>query len=155
EKKRLIEVSGEVSEWLLDDSPSLRRDLVTLIVDHCSRIDRTCWSTSDFMVRFALRRQDRSLAKNRSDGDSGEAVAVAFADATHYLPWERYVAHELRRLFDGIFRNNGIVPSSVAGDAGVAELPMLLADGKMSVTASYQGPYLRRIDHITVALQHV
>lgn len=149
----LVRVSGEVSAHLIS-STSVQSDIGGIILQTYNGIHRTRLSPAGIEVDFNFKPQSPKLAHNGRAGDSGEPIAVAYSKTPNHLPWERYLAVELRDMFDWIYQHNGRIPAPLAKASGVSSLPCLRADGKIQVNAAYAGTKLEGITSITVALEH-
>ncbi len=139
QKPRLC-ISGEVSASVLteDTYPELHRRLVA----HYNKVHQSHLDTTDFVWDFFFKSQADSLAANSCAGDSGNPIAVAYRTSPHHLPWERYLAVEIRDLIDHLYQDS---PSGLAG---------LQPDGKVGVEAVYSGSRLVNLSTITLAVQH-
>ncbi|MFA5105778.1 MAG: methionine adenosyltransferase domain-containing protein [Candidatus Micrarchaeia archaeon] len=149
----LVRVSGEVSAHLIS-GPGAESDIFGIILAAYNRIHRTSLPRSGIEVNFNFKPQSPKLAQNGRAGDSGEPIAVAYSKSPNFLPWERYLAVELRDMFDWIYQHNGRIPARLSKASGVSSLAGLRADGKIQVNASYSGTELEEITSITVALEH-
>lgn len=155
-RRIVVNLGGEVSASVLTH-PGLDRHLTNLVIDHFNKIEETPHSpqrNNNIEVRIDFNKQDSKLASNGHAGDQGTAIAVAYANTPLNLPWERYLAVELRDVIDYIFHHNGEVPHSIAAVADIARLGGLKADGKIEVYAEYEGGRLSRLTNITCATQH-
>ena len=152
EEKPFVEVSGEVSESIL--TPNLEESICGIVIDHYNKVHRTALTSDDLIIRCTgLKPQSDVLASNGSAGDSGNPIAVAYRNAPNHLPWERYLAVEIRDIIDNIFQN-GNVPAHIADISGVKKLNGLRADGKVSVDAIYEGVRLCSLADVTIAVEH-
>lgn len=153
EKKPVVDVSGEVSESLLG-YPHLETDIRAIVLDHYNRVHRTSLDSTGIDISVRFNQQADPLASNGKAGDIGDPIAVAYARGPLFLPWERYLAVEIRNLVDFIFQNDGVVPVDLAERTGVRYLPGLRADGKVVVRAIYNEHELDRVKNVTIVAQH-
>lgn len=150
----VVRVSGEVSRSILD-TRGIEETLYSAIVDYFNKVHKTNLTADDFRVTFSFKPQADTLATNGSAGDSGSAIAVAYRKSPLFLPWERYIAVELRNIFDEIFQNEGKVPEYIAEKSGIRNLKGLRADGKIGpVDALYTGTEIDSIKNIIIAVEH-
>ncbi len=148
-----VNISGEMSGSLL--TPSLTAELTDLTVEHYNRIHGTTLTASDLLFNYEeLNAQESDLALNGNIGDDGRPIAVAFRDAPHFLPHDRFIAVELRNLFDTIFASRGQVPRELAERAGIRELAGLRQDGKITTDAIYEGAQFKGVYNVTASLNH-
>ncbi|HLC71150.1 MAG TPA: methionine adenosyltransferase domain-containing protein [Candidatus Nanoarchaeia archaeon] len=149
----IVRVSGEISESLFSRS-HLRADISRLIVEHYNQVHRTTFPESHFRLEYEFKKQSDGLAANNNAGDSGNPIAVAYRTSPIHFPWERYLAVEIRNLFDTIFQSDGTVPAFLADHSGISVLSGLRADGKIGVDASYDRVAVHGVDQVTLALEH-
>ncbi|MBL7055483.1 methionine adenosyltransferase domain-containing protein [Candidatus Woesearchaeota archaeon] len=153
EGKYSIDVKGEVSEHVLNKNTfsRIKSDSAT----YFNRINRTNFSQEDFIFRFEeINPQSDNLGTNGSSGDSGNPIGVAVSNAPNFMPWERYLAVEIRDVIDNIYRNEGKVPEHFAAISGVEIIPGLKSDGKVNVNARYQEGAIYDVQRITIAAEH-
>jgi len=148
----VVDIFGEVSGDLLEKFPNSRRNLVSEIKDYCKKILGEDYT--DAPIEFHFSKQEVSLNKNDKNGDQGDPIAVAYKDTPLFLPWERFIAVEVRDLIDDIYQANGIIPEKIADIAGIKKIEGLRADGKVAINALYDRATLDSISDITVAAQH-
>ncbi len=148
-----VRISGEVTGSLLD-KVGFYGEIIEIITDHYNEVHQSDLSSDDLHVEFQLKPQSSLLADNEYAGDSGNPIAVAYKHGPQYLPWERYLAVELRDLFDGIYHQGGHLSFPLANHVEFDYLEGLLADGKIAVDCLYHGVSLQSVERITVALQH-
>lgn len=151
-EKPVVHISGEISTHLLQ--PSLSGEMKHLVKEFYNKIHQSHYDESHFLIHFGLKAQNGKLAQNGKAGDSGDPIAVAYRGTPHYLPWERFLAVDLRDLFDRIYQQDGTLPFDIAEQAGFQTLPGLGTDGKVRVHALYEGIKLHSVPAITFALQH-
>lgn len=149
----VVKVSGEVSATTLAKE-NMYQEITDVILDHYNQTHRTELSREQFIVGYNFKPQMGILATNDKAGDSGDPIAVAYKDGPLHLPWERYLAVELRDLVDGIYQLEGLVPPTLASRAELKEVAGLRADGKISVQALYEEARFRGIERITFAVEH-
>ena len=148
----VVRISGEISPFLFE-IPRLETTIAEIVREYYHAIQ--CDNGRDVLsVELALKPQSGKLASNGQAGDSGNPMAVAYRGSPNHLPWERYLAVELRDILDIIFQHQGKVPEPLASASGVAELMGLKADGKVQVNARYADTSLARIDKIVMAVEH-
>ncbi|HLC90526.1 MAG TPA: methionine adenosyltransferase domain-containing protein [Candidatus Nanoarchaeia archaeon] len=144
-------VSGEVSSQVL---PVLRSHIDGIVRNHYRDVHQGDDHGLVVDARF-LKPQSAALSKNDRAGDSGTAIAVAYAHTPHYLPLERYLAVALVDLIDGISSASGQVPEPLRREAGISAIPGLRADGKISVEVQYLGAVgSPTVTDVTLALNH-
>jgi len=144
-------VSGEVSSHVL---PVLRGHIDGIVRDHYRSVHQGVDHGLVVDARF-LKPQSAALSKNDRAGDSGTAIAVAYAHTPHHLPLERYLAVALVDLIDGIYSASGQVPDLLRRETGIAAIPGLRADGKISVEVQYLGTVgTPTVTDVTLALNH-
>jgi S-adenosylmethionine synthetase len=151
--KPLVRVSGEISDFVLKWQ-DVKDEMSRIILSRYNAVHRSELGPADMLLEFNLKPQANSLASNGFAGDSGNPIAVAYQSAPNHLPWERYLAVDIRDLIDRIFNSRGLVPPELAHHSGVTELKGLRADGKVSVEALYAGCCLDSICKITLAVEH-
>ena len=160
EKRHVVTVSGEVSNPLFGFN--LQRIVAEEVIPHLKKAYCEILNGDNLVFDISqLKPQDGVLARNGAvhfhgpqhsgslppthsggslddlaAGDSCAAIAVAYADGPFNLPFERYLAIQIRDILDK------------------AELPGLGKDGKVSVEALYSKGRLVEIGNITVAAQH-
>ena len=149
----IIRISGEVSGSLLERE-GIQDHISDIVIHHYNRVHQTSLTAKDILIEYEFKPQTDKLALNGFAGDSGNPIAVAYKDAPHNLPWERFLTVGIRDLIDEIYQNKGKVPDSIAHTTGVDRMEGLRADGKVEVDAEYRGASLERIAHITVAAEH-
>jgi len=143
-------VSGEASSSLAHDS-SLIRQVVT---QHYQDVHRH--HSREVAVQIDLRPQATVLAKNGNAGDSGNPIAVAYANTPNHLPLERVLAVEIRDALDAIYQSGGSIPSHLAPYTDNLRLEGLRPDGKVSVRVFYDavtGAVLS-LGNIVIAVEH-
>ncbi|MBS1266076.1 MAG: S-adenosylmethionine synthase [Candidatus Woesearchaeota archaeon] len=145
-----VTVSGEVSDYLLC---GYEADLRKLVVDYYNYIHLTSLCLGEILIEFRFNPQSSTLASNGTTGDSGNPIAVAYANTPNCLPWERHLAVEIRDLIDNIFHNNN-VPQKYQELSGVDKILGLKADGKVGVDAYYSKSRLHSVNQISVAVEH-
>jgi S-adenosylmethionine synthetase len=153
--KPFVELSGEVSREFLEETSDA--DLCKVVHEVYNNVTRTNISLSDIIIKNNLMPQSDALASNarkHRNGDSGETLAVALRNSPLYLPDERFMAVELRNVFDNIFFMNGVLPDTIAAYTKVKNVPGLRADGKISVRALFRNNVLEEVQGVTVALHH-
>ncbi len=138
DNKPFLRMNGEVSENILE-TPGLLDQFKKVILGHYKKIYRT-EDLNENHIYFDFTPQAVNLAQNSAAGDSGVAIAVAYADTPNYLPIERYLAVEIRDKLDEVYLN---------GNA-----PGLKADGKIEVSSLYDGAHLARLFDVTAAIEH-
>ncbi len=148
--KPLVRVSGELTETLL--SQKLEDNITQIILDHYNNIHKT--QLPNIQTEFHFKPQAAPLAENTCAGDSGYPLAVAYKTTPYHLPWERFLAVEIRNIIDTIYQNNGIVPEWLAQHCTIHSLKGLRADGKIGVEAVYDGAYVDCLRSITIAAEH-
>ncbi|MEK6910685.1 MAG: methionine adenosyltransferase domain-containing protein [Nanoarchaeota archaeon] len=148
-----VRLSGEVSDFILQRR-NLEGEMAKIALDTYNLIHNSSLSPRQLEVSFNFKPQSTNLASNRSAGDSGNPIAVAYKDSPNNLPWERFLAVDIRDVIDGIYRNNGKVPSYLAKSSGVKELKDLRADGKIGVEVGYEGAKIIGVEKITIAAEH-
>ncbi len=151
EKPALI-ISGEVSESLL--TASLREPFTDIAIRYYNQIHQAQATADDFVFAYLLNPQATPLAANGHAGDSGRAMAFAFRGAPGFMPWERYLAVEIRQLIDQIYQKGGAVPLEIMMKSGVYRIDGLRADGKVDVGVLFNGHKLRALQDITLSLEH-
>ncbi|RMF55902.1 hypothetical protein D6745_00870 [Candidatus Woesearchaeota archaeon] len=147
-----VRVSGELSEHLLNDG--LKDSLSKIVLERYNSVHMTELKPEEIVTEFVLKPQAASLASNGNAGDSGNPIAVAYRNTPNHLPWERYLAVEIRDILDAIYQNKGVIPERIARISGVSKLEGLRADGKISVDALYKGSALVGLKGITIAVEH-
>ncbi|MBI4148013.1 methionine adenosyltransferase domain-containing protein [Candidatus Woesearchaeota archaeon] len=147
-----IRVSGEITDTLLHEG--LQTDLSRVISDQYNKIHKTTLAPQDFNFTFAFKPQAAPLAHNTAAGDSGTAIAVAYKHTPYHLPWERFLAVNIRDIIDAIYQQDGQVPAGLAADCGITHLQGLRADGKIAAHALYDGANLDSIRSLTIAVEH-
>ncbi len=154
QNKPYVDVSGEVSEHLLVEGH--QENIAQIVQDHYRQIHQS--PEAEVIVETHFKLQARALAQNKKAGDSGTPIAVAFAHTPNQLPFERYLAVEIRDVIDWIYQNNGKVPEKIAEASGVKSLEGLRADGKVSVAGQYYAGkgqfYFSNPLDITIAVEH-
>ena len=151
-EKLKIRISGEVSAHLLEDK--LYGQIKDLIVVHYNRIRLAGYGEQDFIFDIGLKPQASILSLNGKAGDSGNPIAVAYRNTPNYLPWERFLAVDIRDLVDRIYASNGFLGEELRESAGIQQLSGLCADGKIGVDFLYEGIKLPEVSNITLALEH-
>lgn len=152
--KPLVRLSGEVSKHLLE-FPNLEDEIKEIVRQHYEIVHRTNLEHDDIRFEFNFKPQSTNLALNGKSGDIGKPIAVAYAGTPENLPWERFLAVELRNIFDSIYQNRGHLEGNVLCElSGVQTLNGLRADGKIAVDATYIGHRLHSIERITAAIEH-
>lgn len=146
----LVRVSGELTESLL--RKSTKRELASIILEHYNSIHHT--HLPRIQTEFNFKSQAAPLAENTLSGDSGCPLAVAYKSTPNHLPWERFLAVEIRDIIDGIYQNKGEVPHFLSRKSRVSAIQNFRADGKIGVEALYEGANLDRICSITIAAEH-
>ena len=145
----VVRIGGEISSHLLTNASRSRVAEVTK--QHYDSIQR---STSSLSVdTSAFKPQEVTLATNGKAGDSGVGTAVAFIDTPNYLPWERFLAVDIKDLIDDIYQDSGRVPSNLATISGVDHIEGIRADGKVGVDVAYCDGY-KVLTDIVVAVNH-
>lgn len=148
----LVRVSGEVSRRVLAETdPDV---LTSLIRRRYGAVHRSDMAEGSIHADFNFKPQADALASNSCAGDSGNPIAVAYRDGPRYLPWERFLAVNLRDLLDEIYQAEGAVPQYLRQRAGFDALKGLRADGKVGVEAQYTGARLDRLTKVTLAVEH-
>jgi len=153
EDKPVVRLSGEVSGYLLEKK-NIREEITEIVLEHYNKVHKTSLSPDEIKIEFEFKPQADALALNGNSGDSGNAIAVAYADGPKYLPWERFLTVRIRDIIDSIYQGNGKVPKSIAEETGIEKLEGLRADGKVEVDAVYLGAELKGIKNITIAIEH-
>ena len=146
----VVRVSGEITKTLLQHP--LEEHITQLILNHYNNIHKT--TLTDIGTDFHFKPQAAPLAENTFSGDSGYPLAVAYRNTPYYLPWERFLAVEIRNILDTIYQQEGNVPSWLAQHCTVSSLKGLRADGKIGVEASYDGSHPTSLRSITIAAEH-
>ncbi len=144
-------ISGEVSDFVLNND--LTDLFYSIAFEHYNHLHPTR-PVNGIGIQLNLKPQASPLATNFAAGDEGNPIAVAFAHGPNYLPWERFLAVGIRKLIDDIYHDQGRVPIHIACASGVDTLEGLHADGKISVGCLYDGVALRRLEHVTVSVEH-
>ena len=153
EHRLRINVSGEVSESILN--PNLSGELTDLILRYYNKLHGTVLTPDSIHFNYEeLNAQESDLALNGNIGDDGRPIAVAFRQAPHFLPHDRFIAVVVRNLFDNIYGSEGNLPPEVAERTGIRELPDLRQDGKITIDGVYEGAQFIGIHNITVSLNH-
>lgn len=152
EDKPHIRLSGEVSSALLKHN--YQDELSNRILGLYNQIHRTNLQSKELDILFQFKPQSHDLAVNTENGDSGSPIAVAYRNSPNYLPFERYIAVELRDLVDTIFQDNGRVPIFLAKESGITEIRGLKADGKIGLSATYDGANILKLGRIVAAVEH-
>lgn len=135
EGKLAFNVSGEVSQKILEED--LTKDFDSIIIDHYNAVHKSSLEADQFIITYhALNKQATDLARNVKAGDLGYPTALAVARSPLYLPWERYLAVELRDRIDS---------SCLQG---------MLADGKIHVESSYYEGVHEKVEEIVLAVEH-
>ncbi|MBI3051581.1 methionine adenosyltransferase domain-containing protein [Candidatus Woesearchaeota archaeon] len=153
----LVSVSGEVSAHLIGNT--LYDKIRATVSGYYNQVHKSNLGEDDFIFRLGLKPQSQVLATNGHAGDYGNPIAVAYGNFPVRLPIERYIAVGIRDLIDEIYQDNGCVPWNIADVCGVPHLRAnfcegLKADGKIGVTALYEGTSLVRLESIAVAAAH-
>lgn len=148
-----VRLSGEVSEFLFEDK-DLHQNIANIVLNQYNWVHKTTLNLENIDINFSFKAQYHSLSSNKKAGDSGNPIAVAYKNTPNQLPWERYIAVELRDLIDRIYQNDGEVPQNLANISGVVELKGLRADGKISAECFYEGCKLASLCQIVIAVEH-
>lgn len=147
----IVNVSGEVSDFVLDDKtyPKIKE----IASDHYNKITK---SDEDIEVNIRFKPQSFDLARNGFAGDSGNPIAVAYKNTPNFLPWERFLAVEIRDILDYSYLNDGKLREDISSITKVKDLSGLRSDGKISVDAKYghRNGKLYEIDAVTIAVEH-
>lgn len=151
-QKPLVRISGEVSNHLL--KASLYPEIKDLVMVLYNKVQQAGYSEPDFLFDFGLRAQKDTLAENSHAGDSGNPIAVAYRNTPNHLPWERFLAVDIRDLFDTIYQQDGFLPLELKEKTGLQTFHGLGADGKVGVNGLYDGAVVDSISSITLALEH-
>lgn len=146
----LVRVSGELTASLL--CKSTKKELSKIILQHYNKTH--CTRLPRIQTEFNFKPQAAPLAENTLSGDSGCPLAVAYKNTPNHLPWERFLAVEIRDIIDQIYQNNGEVPPILSRTSGVSTIRNLRADGKIGVEAIYNGVNLDSLCSITIAAEH-
>ncbi|NOZ80216.1 MAG: methionine adenosyltransferase domain-containing protein [DPANN group archaeon] len=147
-----IDISGEVSAYLLDD-PHIHEHLDNRIIAFYNEHHLTDYGPDYFRIIYTLNRQTEKLQDNHNAGDSGTPMVAAVNYSPLSLPPERYMAVEVRKLIDGIYRREGEVPATIASATGIDEVKGLGADGKIQAIAKFDDEQLAGIRDIVVSVQ--
>ncbi len=148
-----VNISGEISGSLL--SPNLPAELTDRILTDYNNLHGTVLTAEDILFNYEeLNAQESDLALNGNIGDDGRPVAVAFRYAPNFLPHDRFIAVELRNLFDAVFASKGQIPRAIAEKIGRGELTGLRQDGKVTVDAMYEGAQFKGLYNVTASLNH-
>ncbi len=158
DRRYRVMVSGEISDLFFSGGVvkgEVRERLARVIVGHYNKVCQTQLYPDEMDIELRPRPQSPHLVVNGYAGDSGNPIALAYSSLPNRMPLERFVAHELRLLFDDIYARQGVVAnSSIARASGIEKLEGLGADGKIGVSAQYFGAHFRHLLRITLALQH-
>lgn len=140
-QKPKIRISGEVSSHLIEGN--FFGEIKDMVLVHYNRIQQAGYGLDDIIFDFGIKAQSSSLATNGKAGDSGNPIAVAYKNAPHHLPWERFLAVGIRDLFDSIYASDGYLGEELKESTGLQQLSGLLADGKIGVDVEYKGATLK------------
>ncbi len=147
-----VRVAGEVSAFILSQ-PDFRDVATKIVVQKYEEIYKE--KLGEGQVIFSFAPQSDALSFNSQKevaGDSGVAIGVAYKNSPNYLPWERFLAVGIRDIIDDIYLYN-LYPSFIQDSNQFAELSKLRADGKVEVTAEYEGVQLKRIRSVVIAVE--
>ncbi len=152
QRKPLLKISGEVSKHLL--TPQLYDEMKRVTLLLYNKTHKSGYDEDNFIFHFGLKPQNGRLESNQKAGDLGNPIAVAYRGTPNFLPWERFLAVEIRNLFDRIYEQDGYLPLDLAGRCELQVLPGLCADGKIDVKVLYDEVQVHSIPSITLVLQH-
>jgi len=150
QNKPFVHVSGEIQETLLHHP--IEKSIKHVILNQYNSVHKT--ALKDIETEFNFKPQSTPLAENTCSGDSGYPLAVAYKNTPYHLPWERFLAVEIRNIIDTIYQHDGVVPEWLAQHCTISSLKGLRADGKIGVEAIYEGVHLDHLRSITIATEH-
>ncbi len=147
-----VRVAGEVSTFILAQ-PDFRDVATKIIIQKYEEIYRE--KLGEDQVIFSFAPQSDALSFNSQKevaGDSGITIGIAYRNGPNYLPWERFLAVGIRDIIDDIYLY-GRFPDFIQNPQEFAELYKLRADGKVEVTAEYEGVQLKKIRSVVIAAE--
>ncbi len=151
--KIILRIGGEVSRSLIS-SPDLNSDVAKIAVDYYNNVHRNSLKQDNFIFDFNFKPQADALASNGHAGDSGNPIAVAYRNSPSYLPWERYISVCIRDFLDACTVSDGINSPFCKVVKSPDFLTGLKADGKVYVSALYNGSQLHSINDIVIHAEH-
>ena len=143
-----VHVAGELSEQVMY-ATDFNHAVSKLIAIEYEKVVKQPFDPR--RVTFGTKPQSTVLAKNEAAGDSGTAIAVAYADTPGFLPWERFLAVEIRDVLDRVYFQQPIPDYIIATDL---KRHQLRADGKIEVIAKYEDAKIKSIEVITISVEH-
>jgi len=145
-------IAGEVSDFILSQ-PDFKDSVAKIVVEKYEQIYKSKLDPNQVIFGFAPQSDALSLNSQKEvAGDSGIAISVAYKHGPHYLPWERFTAVDLRDIIDNIYLYNKY-PDFIKNPEDFTELSKLRADGKIEVTAMYEGMQFKGIRSIVMAVE--
>jgi len=147
-----VRIAGEVSDFILSQ-PDFKDSVAKIVVEKYEQIYKSKLDSNQVIFGFAPQSDALSLNSQKEvAGDSGIAISVAYKHGPHYLPWERFIAVDLRDIIDNIYLYNKY-PDFIKSPEDFTELSKLRADGKIEVTAMYDGVQFKGIRSIVIAVE--
>ncbi len=148
-----VRIAGEISDFILSQ-PDFQDSVAKIVIQKYEEIYKSKVDPNQIIFGFAPQSDALSLNSQKEvAGDSGIAIAVAYKQDPHYLPWERFIAVDLRDIIDQTYLHHKY-PEFLSNPKNFHNLSKLRADGKIEVTAEYEGTKLQGLKSIVIATEH-